>query len=161
MIRDTADGPVVAPEIPTRTRHNARLKVGSTTDQRVRDGTTFSRVVLWPRQAFLPLLSWFSGPYSIPAVVPYRLGSASDRIVRSPRGALHIRPLHTTTTFRIAEKNVRPPGVDDEYYGEIRDATSSTLFDETIPSSILVVYVRGNEINGSSLSNVDRWFSPL
>lgn len=35
MIGDTADGPVGAPEIPTRTGHNARLKVGSTTNGRV------------------------------------------------------------------------------------------------------------------------------
>lgn len=35
------------------------------------------------------------------------------------------------------------------------------LFDETIPSSILVVYVRGNEINGSSSLNVYRCFSIL
>ncbi|TGZ45965.1 Uncharacterized protein DBV15_09267 [Temnothorax longispinosus] len=37
-------GPVGAPEIPTRTGHNARLKVGSTTDGKApTDATTFKQ----------------------------------------------------------------------------------------------------------------------
>ncbi|EGI66081.1 hypothetical protein G5I_05473 [Acromyrmex echinatior] len=37
-------GPVGAPEIPTRTEHNVRLKVGSTTDGKApTDATTFKQ----------------------------------------------------------------------------------------------------------------------
>lgn len=63
-------GPVGAPEIPTRTGHNARLKVGSTTDGKApADATTFKqgRIVTSPElYPALPLSLLF--PSSFPAL---------------------------------------------------------------------------------------------
>jgi len=70
---NTADGPVGAPEIPTRTGRNARLKVGSTTDSRVptnaRDHVQQGRAVTSPYDLsfFLPILFLPSPFHRVPS----------------------------------------------------------------------------------------------
>lgn len=125
MIRDTADGPVVAPEIPTRTGHNARLKVGSTTDQRVRDGTTFSRVVPWPRQVFLPLSSHFTNPLLRPCCRPLQAGlrQQQDRAFAPQRPAYRAPAYHYD---RWAEKNLHSPRIDSNNTLMYSDGSSSS-----------------------------------
>lgn len=77
-------GPVGAPEIPTRTGHNARLKVGSTTDGKApTDATTFKqgRTVTSPDLLpALPLFPSLSSPFHRrPFFVPHSTFPSSIR----------------------------------------------------------------------------------
>lgn len=103
---NTADGPVGAPEIPTRTGRNARLKVGSTTDSRAamnaRDHVQQGRAVTSPCNLLLPLHSlpsfafpprpFLAPPLSLLPPLRSSASSSVDPSARSrvaPRSILH------------------------------------------------------------------------
>lgn len=101
-------GPVGAPEIPTRTGHNARLKVGFTTDRQDPDGWNHvqqGRTVTSPGLLPSPFLALPSS-----SSLPFRRISSSPRLLRScllfirPRPPLrsHRNLGHSPSPFRLS-----------------------------------------------------------
>lgn len=88
-------GPVGAPEIPTRTGHNARLKVGFTTDRQdpdgwnhhVQQGRTVTSPSLLPSPTSPP--PPFALPFSVPTFPPHFFLSSSPSL---------LPPLHSSSS---------------------------------------------------------------
>lgn len=90
-------GPVGAPEIPTRTGHNARLKVGSTTDGKApTDATTFKQGRTVTSPDLLPALL-FSLLFPCPSI--------ASLLHASPSSASSVRPRPPL----IPQQPSRPP----------------------------------------------------
>lgn len=93
-------GPVGAPEIPTRTRHNARLKVGSTTDGKApTDATTFKqgRTVTSPLLPALP----FSLLFPCPSIVSLLRASSYLSLVHSSSSSADSTAILTTLSSLV------------------------------------------------------------
>lgn len=117
-IHGTLMGPVGAPEIPTRTGHNARLKVGFTTDRQDPDGwnhvqqgrtvTSPGLPLPPPPSPVRPTLFLRALPSSVPTIPPHFFLSSSPSLVRllfiRPRPPPRSRrdPGHSPSPFRLS-----------------------------------------------------------
>lgn len=94
-------GPVGAPEIPTRTRHNARLKVGSTTDGKApTDATTFKQGRTVTSPDLLPALP-FSLLFPCPSIVSLLRASSYLSLVHSSSSSADSTAILTTLSSLV------------------------------------------------------------